>query len=279
MAGRRWTGAALLLAGCGTGAGGGAWLCSGPLLAVVAHRRAGGSWAGLPPDVAVAALAAGALAGCVCWLALATVAAIVEALTGASSALVRSVSPVVVRRAVALCCGLAVGAGGTLTAAAEPADLRGPGDAATRPADRLSGLPLPDRAAGAGPAPAVALRTSTPSSEPARSGDTEVTRTPQMGPSTRLRQAAATDDGVLPATSMRQGRSTYLVRRGDSLWAIGSRILRSRRAAEVDAAWRLLYRRNRAAVGEDPDLLRTGMVLHLPAALSSDSTTHRKDAS
>lgn len=252
MARCRWTGAALLLAGCGTGAAGGAWLCWGPLLAVAAHRRAGGSWAGLPPDVAMAALAAGALAGCLCWLALATAATIVEALTGTSSALVRSVSPVVVRRTVALCCGLAVGAGGTLTAAAEPADLRGPGDAATRPADRLSGLPLPDRAAGAGP-----RRTAPPS-----------VTTPAVRPA-----ALAT----VPS------HPTQVVRRGDSLWSIASRRLGSRSPAEVDAGWRALYRANRTTIGEDPDLVRTGTVLHVPAALTSSapatSNTTRKDAS
>ena len=252
MARRRWTGAALLLAGCGTGAAGGVWLCWGPLLAVVAHRRAGGSWAGLPPDVAAAALAAGVLAGCLCWLALATAAAIVEALTGASSALVRSVSPVVVRRAVALCCGLAVGAGGTLTATAEPADLRRPGDAATRPAERLSGLQLPDRAVGAGP-----VTTATPSV-----------------PTPAVRPAAL---ATVPS------HPTHVVRRGESLWAIASRMLGSHRPAEVDAGWRALYRANLAAIGEDPDLVRTGTVLHVPAPLSggdpATSTTTRKDAS
>jgi hypothetical protein len=276
MARSRWVGAGLLLATCAGGAVGGGWLCGGAWFAVRAHLRAGGGWADLPLDVAVTALAAGALVGCLGWLTLVTAASVLEALTGVSSALVRSVSPVVVRRTVAICCGLAVGAGSTALAAAEPVDLRGAGDVATRPAELLEGLPLPDRAAGVGPAPAVARRTSTPPSEPARSGDTT---TPQAAPAARLRQAPAATDAVLPARSMRQRRPTYVVRSGDSLWSIGSRILRSRDAAEVDAAWRLLYRRNRAAVGEDPDLLRTGTVLHLPAALSSDSTNHRKDAS
>ncbi|HEY0775511.1 MAG TPA: hypothetical protein VGD51_15585 [Nocardioidaceae bacterium] len=260
MACRRWTGAALLVASCGTGAAGGVWLCWGPLLAVVAHRRAGGSWAGLPPDVAAAALAAGVLAGCLCWLALATAAAIVEALTGASSALVRSVSPVVVRRAVALCCGLAVGAGGTLTATAGPADLRGPGDPATRPAERpaerlterLAGLPLPDRAVGNGPRTTATLSVTTPAVRPA-------------------------------ALAAVPSHPTHVVRRGESLWSIAGRMLGSRLPAEVDAGWRALYRANRAAIGDDPDLVRTGTVLHVPAPLSggdpATSSTTRKDAS
>jgi nucleoid-associated protein YgaU len=226
------------------------------LLAVVAHRRAGGSWAGLPPDVAVAGLAAGALAGCLCWLALATSAAVIEALTGAPSALVRSVSPVVVRRAVALCCGLAVGAGGTLTATAEPADLRGPGDPATLPAEhlaeRLAGLPLPDRAVGDGPRTTAPLSVTTPAVRP-------------------------TALAAVPS------HPTHVVRRGESLWSIAGRMLGSHLPAEVDVGWRALYRANRAAIGDDPDLVRTGTVLHVPAPLSggdpATSSTTRKDVS
>ena len=65
--------------------------------------------------------------------------------------------------------------------------------------------------------------------------------------------------------------------------AIASRMLGSHRPAEVDAGWRALYRANLAAIGEDPDLVRTGTVLHVPAPLSggdpATSTTTRKDAS
>jgi nucleoid-associated protein YgaU len=59
--------------------------------------------------------------------------------------------------------------------------------------------------------------------------------------------------------------STYVVRPGDSLWAIAARLLRNHDPAAVAAAWPELYRLNAATIGPDPDLIHPGTELRLPA--------------
>lgn len=65
--------------------------------------------------------------------------------------------------------------------------------------------------------------------------------------------------------------ATVVVRPGDTLWSLASRHLVAPAAAggapdgQVDAAWRRLYAVNRAALGPDPDLIRPGTRLDLPA--------------
>jgi len=61
----------------------------------------------------------------------------------------------------------------------------------------------------------------------------------------------------------------YIVRPGDSLWAIACRALRSGNSeppsGEVDALWRRIYAANRDVIGEDPDLIHPGDSLAIPA--------------
>lgn len=232
----------MLVAVCGAGAVGAIPWALGPLRELVDQLR-GGGWAALALETALTALAAAVLAACAGWLTLATAAAGIETLTGASPRMLRSVSPALVRRAVAICCGLAVGTGGSLGATAEPAAPEP--STPTVAVDLLSGLPLPDRATG--------------------------------GPPGTVRPASPVDSTAGSAYVVR--RSAYVVRRGDSLWAIASRLLGSPDRPRVDAAWRALYRANRIAVGDDPDLLRPGTALRLPEALTSPSRIDRKEAS
>ena len=57
----------------------------------------------------------------------------------------------------------------------------------------------------------------------------------------------------------------YVVQRGDCLWSIAARRLGpSPTAATIDAAWRRIYAANRAAIGNDPNLIHPGLVLTLP---------------
>jgi nucleoid-associated protein YgaU len=56
----------------------------------------------------------------------------------------------------------------------------------------------------------------------------------------------------------RVAKGIYVVRAGDSLAAIA-------RKHEVRGGWRALYRANRTLIGRNPDLIRVGMHLHLPA--------------
>ncbi len=63
----------------------------------------------------------------------------------------------------------------------------------------------------------------------------------------------------------------YVVRPGDSLWAIACRTLAADRAtppsnSEVDRHWRLIYEANRGVIGDDPDLIFPGQRLSLPGS-------------
>jgi hypothetical protein len=53
-------------------------------------------------------------------------------------------------------------------------------------------------------------------------------------------------------------RAMYVVKSGDSLSAIASK-------HSVTGGWRRLYRVNRTLIGSNPDLIRVGMHLHIPA--------------
>jgi nucleoid-associated protein YgaU len=61
-----------------------------------------------------------------------------------------------------------------------------------------------------------------------------------------------------------------VVEPGDSLWRIAERQLQaddgaSPTAARTAVAWPSWWAANRPAIGDDPDLLRPGTVLHPPA--------------
>jgi hypothetical protein len=63
-------------------------------------------------------------------------------------------------------------------------------------------------------------------------------------------------------------QSALVVRPGDCLWDLAeSRLPRAASPADVDRAWRALYRWNRSRVGPDPDLLRPGTRLVPPPGL------------
>jgi hypothetical protein len=209
-------------------------LCLPPLRSMAEHLGAGGPWSALPLDELLVSLAAAALACSVAWLAAVTVAAVVEVVTGASSAALSAISPPVVRRAVLVCCGLAVGGAG-LAAPAAAAAPRGEADQMSRPtssaaaASALAGLPLPDRVPGAGVGQSVG-----------------------GGP-----------DVPAPAASVAEG-SSYRVRPGESLWSIAEGLVPDAGVNALDAAWRRIYAVNRVTVGPDPDLLMPGTSLRLP---------------
>jgi nucleoid-associated protein YgaU len=204
------------------------WLAAGAAAALLRPRTWGGSF----EDLLVA----------VCALALLVSAARLWLVTTATTiGLVRGRSPLVggglTRRLVLVACGAAVVAGVSGPAVAG----QGAG------ADRLAGLPLPDRAtAGAAPAGLTAAHTAAPG----RAGST-------VAPARARHRAPAPDDG--------RTDDGVVVRGGDSLWSIAaSRLPRSAGPAEVDRAWRAVYAANRAEVGPDPSLIRPGQRLRLP---------------
>jgi nucleoid-associated protein YgaU len=66
---------------------------------------------------------------------------------------------------------------------------------------------------------------------------------------------------------------TVVVRGGDTLWALAAAELGPRAGpAAVTSRWRLVYQRNRAAIGADPDLIRPGQLLRLPRLTSREPT-------
>jgi len=64
-------------------------------------------------------------------------------------------------------------------------------------------------------------------------------------------------------------RATYVVRRGDTLWAIARHHLAGDPSgADVGRAWPGWYRVNRHVIGSDPNLIRPGQRLRAPSAVA-----------
>lgn len=74
---------------------------------------------------------------------------------------------------------------------------------------------------------------------------------------------------ILPPR-VRPRAQTSRVRPGDSLWSITDDLLRRPTAVRVARAWPHLYAANRDVIGPDPDLIRPGMRLVVPAPLHRD---------
>jgi hypothetical protein len=60
-------------------------------------------------------------------------------------------------------------------------------------------------------------------------------------------------------------RRSAVVRSGDTLWALAAAELSPpASASDITDRWHLIYRRNHAVIGADPDLIRPGQLLELP---------------
>jgi hypothetical protein len=254
-------------------------LCTAPLLETRGRLAAGAGWDALPMDLVIASVAAAALGLSGLWLAAVTLSTVVEALTGRSWAVARAVTPLVVRRGVLAFCGLALGSAGVVVpAAAAPLD-QGPANVPTTAAadgrSVLHGLPLPDRAEGRTP------EGTSPRSAPVR-------RTATVA---QVHRPTGTSAASTPTTlqARAEHRAGHRVRPGESLWSIASALLPEADAGQVDRTWRGIYRANRVVIGDDPDLLLPGTILHVPVPPTSagradgppapGTSTHRKDAS
>lgn len=60
-------------------------------------------------------------------------------------------------------------------------------------------------------------------------------------------------------------RETYRVGPGDTLWDIAATVLATKEEARIARYWPLIHRANRSTIGSDPNLIKPGMALELPA--------------
>lgn len=98
---------------------------------------------------------------------------------------------------------------------------------------------------------------------------------PGAGPS------ANRDAGIAPVPDTSQGTAaqstrtdptapTVTVRRGDSLWVICADLLPAAATeSDIAHAWPLLYRANKAVIGDNPSLIYAGQTLDVPAEMLS----------
>ncbi|PPK97828.1 hypothetical protein CLV92_103363 [Kineococcus xinjiangensis] len=217
-------------------------LAGGALAVGAPALRAAAAGGARPEDMLVAACAM-ACAAVLAWLAVAVAASAAVDLRGArpGGPLARwedRTSPAALRRLVAAAIGIAVGAGAATSHAAAPAE---PGWAVVTTATA-------EEPTVVGTAPTATATTTAPAPGPGWAGAERAAQASRPGP-----------DG-----------GSIVVHRGDTLWDLvaahlgagsGTAPEARRVAAEVQRWWAL----NRTVIGEDPDVLRPGQVLRVPA--------------
>jgi nucleoid-associated protein YgaU len=100
---------------------------------------------------------------------------------------------------------------------------------------------------------------------------TTTTTTPKPAPTSpptpaaTQRAAAPATLSTLPSVTPAYPVASYVVQAGDCLWRIAARQLGPGATnAAIDRAWRSIYAHNRAAIGDDPNLIHPGLTLTLP---------------
>lgn len=198
-------------------------------------------------------------------------------------------APTVVRRAVVIAVGAGIGlsaATGASAADAVPTGSPLPTVSATAAPDAGRDLgwvptePSTSAVPSGAPAPAVLAEPATtrdaplpsgsPSSAPAAAGtSTGAARTvAAQTPSA----AHATSSGSSSAEAA-AAAATVTVAPGDTLWAIAARHLPAGADdAQIAAAWPVWYAANATRIGSDPDLVRPGLVLSVPADLQGSAS-------
>ena len=86
---------------------------------------------------------------------------------------------------------------------------------------------------------------------------------PTTPPATRP-PTATTPSAVAPSPPTAPSRS-YVVQPGDCLWSIAAGLLGPAAGSQaIDTGWRAIYANNRAAIGDNPNLIHIGLTLELP---------------
>ncbi len=273
----------LAAASAGTATGG---LALGALTAI---EQVGRGPLAVDAAVAAAVLSLGTVAG-----GLLTIGCLLLAAGAAVAGLGRSarrieaaaalLTPAVLRRAVAVTVGTGLGlaaASGVATASEidlgwaittastaaidsepDPADITtatirpGPGSLAppahaSSPANASSAAAVPAETAPPSAPPPAGPAAATDGAVPTGVTDTTDTTVP-----TGATGATDTTDTL---------STTVIVAAGDSLWAIAARRLPGASDAAIAAAWPRWHDANRTVIGDDPDLIRPGQCLVVPA--------------
>src|SRR5450830_1819635 len=189
--------------------------------------------------------------GLAAWLALSAVVATACA-TGraagvtwrAGERLVARFAPDLVRRALVLAVGAGIGlSAATGATAAAPGDLD-LGWAAT--ATTATTDPVMADASSHAPATAPAVATT----------------------------VSSIATGSAPPAERAAQPDTVVVEPGDTLWHIAEHALPSHAgSADIASAWPAWYASNAEVIGDDPDLLQPGQVLHAPTTTSTDGAS------
>jgi nucleoid-associated protein YgaU len=142
-----------------------------------------------------------------------------------------------------------------------------PATASTTPVrDWLSQAPAPTTTSAVHVAPTTTTTSSSPPqappttpARPAAPSQPSQPSQPSPSPAPSISQPAPIP--ISPTRSV----DVYVVRAGDCLWRIAARHLGAAATnAAIDAAWRAIYAVNRAAIGDDPNLIHPGLTLTLP---------------
>jgi hypothetical protein len=231
----------------------------------------------LRPDEALTALVAVLALLVTAWLSLAVVVELLARVPGrvgrAARAVATAVTPVLVRRTLALLLGAGVAAGlgqggasaasvGIVVPQATPdpgpgaRPLPEPGWLLAPPAPHPTDPPSPHQQGSRAPRAATAPNTSTAP----HAGWVPTAPTTRPQPDVRVLSPAPRSRADDHDTTVE-----VVVRRGDSLWSIAARHLGPDPSeAEIAEAWPTWYAANREVIGPDPDLLLPGQVLRAP---------------
>jgi nucleoid-associated protein YgaU len=177
------------------------------------------------------------------------------------------IAPATARRLAAVAIGLSIAAGpaaacstgpdGLAASAAEPvaAERFDPSTLPSvgRPGELVPpGIEAVGSAEGDARVAAVPTASSTSPPSPPVAGEGAVTATAGLA--------------VEPSREHSPGTAEVVVHRGDSLWTIAARHLGPDATdADIAAEWPRWHAANRDTVGDDPDLILPGMILHPPA--------------
>jgi nucleoid-associated protein YgaU len=206
-------------------------------------------------EVLTAVVASAAFAG-TAWLALGTLLELLSLVPGVIGSAARRVTdlitPRLLRRLVGAVLGVGLAAG--VLPGASVARSTGVVHVAPSPPDPAF-APLPD--------PGWSAPADPPRTAPGRGW---VPRPPvvRAHPDVRVLSPAP------PAGRHGDAPVEVVVRRGDSLWSIAAQHLGPDASdAQIARAWPAWFESNRGVIGDDPDLLRPGQVLHAPDSVQS----------